>query len=219
MEENEFKVKEMNEVEIVLEEEEDDDKHGILFLFFRRHGGKLYMALLVLAFLLLSVSIGVALRTIYDNSNDIYEPITSDFYITYHDVDGSRIDIINGYPMTDNEGMALDPYLFGIKSTGEVNIQYRIKIVEDDFSDSYLEKDRLIPNRLKYSIKDEEGNLLKKGSLGDSKDNIIYEGVIKAPDTEDFKLNLWMNENAQIDMQNKIFSGRIVVEYVQYLTE
>ncbi len=132
------------------------------------------------------------------------------------------IDGDKAQPMTSEEGLALTPYTFKLNNTGDIDVNYTIYL--DDVNE-YTPKDgvgteqvqnRMSDNFIRYSLNYTESSTTGLlNTTGTHPNRKLFTGSIKSKETKDFKLNLWIDENATNEVMGKIFAGKIRVEAIQ----
>lgn len=118
---------------------------------------------------------------------------------------GNAIQIANGYPVSDDEGQAQAPLTFTIENTSGANAKYELSIQED-------ETNTLSSQSLRYS-------LIKNGqetASGDLSDLLLNSNqLLSSKQTDTYELRIWIREDADNDIQGKIWNGKVQVTAVQ----
>lgn len=143
--------------------------------------GKIKFIMLTIILSLISLLIGYFVTLYIDKSNKSGEV---DVVVTYEDTDKYTENDIK--VMTQEEREKEWPYIFHIENKKDGKGLYKI----------YLNKleDNSIPfNKLNYSLY-LDSKLIKKGSLNDLVDNVLYKGEIKGNEKQEFKLYVWLLE-------------------------
>ena len=165
---------------------------------------------LILIVTLLSTSFGL-LRV----SDEIgtQKVIAGTFNINFED--GDTVKLENTAPMSDEEGMKTKSYDMKITNIGDVDALYTLKLEEDD---DVLEKDKLKPNQIKYSIKVGDEEWSEPRLLSTIQEQVLVkeqELNAKSNNKTNCNIRLWVDENVGNEGQNKIYKAKIVLEAVQ----
>lgn len=134
----------------------------------------------------------------------------------------NNIELDNAYPMTNEEGLETTPYTFTLKNTGSIDAKYEICL-------SVLKTSTLSDNMIKFAIRRQVGELesapmllseTKKLETVDNDNNEVYlysldEGTIDVGESIDYKLNLWVDYDANNEAMNKEMTAKIWVNGFQ----
>lgn len=134
----------------------------------------------------------------------------------------TNIELNNAYPMTNEEGLETKPYTFTLKNTGSIDAKYEICL-------SVLKTSTLSDNMIKFAIRRQVGELesapmllseTQKLETVDNDNNEVYlysldEGTIDVGESIDYKLNLWVDYDANNDAMNKEMTAKIWVNGFQ----
>ena len=125
------------------------------------------------------------------------------------DNEANAISLGSMYPTTDAKGKALTPFTFKLNNKDSSPVSYTIKLVGDS-------SNTLSTSKVKYYLT--QGSNIK-GPVLLSTGTTIYEGVINGKETLDFSLRLWLEINATVDEEGKVFNGHIEVSANQVINE
>lgn len=129
------------------------------------------------------------------------------------------ISLKNTVPMSDNKGMQTPEYTFTLTNDGTVESYYTIYL--DDIA-LEVDEQRMEDKFVKYALEKvtpSDGTttavptLLTASNVGGKR--ILDSGIIKAGETNSYKLQLWINSTATTDVMNTIFYGKLRVEATQ----
>ena len=155
---------------------------------------KLLLSLLVLVLL---VSIGKETYALFTNevSSIVQSYGTGTLKLSYSN---TNINLDNAYPLTDQEGMALNENTITITNIG--TLAYKFNVILDPSSDSTISSDLI-----RVSMDGENPATLSTDS------NIIIRDVILNPgSSRTFTIKLWINSNtSSSDILNKKFSASL----------
>lgn len=125
--------------------------------------------------------------------------------IVFHDKDGAFINIDKINPLTDSVGLSSKSYTFTIKNNLTEPVKYLVtlsddieKIVEDNCGDALIDK-----NYIKVSIK-EDGSKTQIYTLAQLQDNVLDKDKIKALDTKNYSVRVWVSRDIPIPAGTKL---------------
>lgn len=124
----------------------------------------------------------------------------------------NKIDLINTYPISNEEGLKLKPFSFTISNTCSLFSHYTInlEILKDSTLDGKFVATRV--NSEKIRTLDTFSH--STPTLNDSLDSyILAEGYLGSGDSIDYSVSLWMDENVTVDDDTfyKVLNSKIVV--------
>lgn len=126
---------------------------------------------------------------------------------------------LNGaYPTPDVTGLETEGYSFKISNTGNLNAQYKIRIVDDTemISEDGCASNLLDKAKIKVSINDGIPFLLDSKS---SSDYVVELSTIAPNNYKDYTIKIWIDENAGNEVLGKHYHGKIIVESVNLSTQ
>ncbi len=115
----------------------------------------------------------------------------------------SKSDIISlekVLPITDEEGRELEPYVFTIKNKGNIDYQFDVQLLSE--SDNTFS-----PEYIKLII--DNGEVTTLSALTESK--IMRDIILKANDSVDVSIRIWLDENTPNSEITKTFSSKLVI--------
>lgn len=128
--------------------------------------------------------------------------------------DNSSLEISedNAYPLSDETGRSLKPYVFTLKNMGPLT-SYNVKIINDDdkINEDGCGNNLLSNVSLRYQLI-RDGNIVSEKLLSNTTDNIIDTGAIANKEETVYELRIWIDKDAGIEIMNKHFHGKIQVE-------
>ena len=133
--------------------------------------------------------------------------------INYEESNMNKINLINAFPISDEEGMKQEPFEFKINNDGNLDATYKIRIVNDDnvIGKDGCENNLLDLNDIKISVNNETPIIL--GSLNKS-NYVIDEGIITKGESKGYNLKIWITDKAGNSSLNKHYHGKVVVDSV-----
>ena len=127
---------------------------------------------------------------------------------------GEGINLAGTVPMLDEVGMQTVPYHFTLTNNGDIDSAFTLYL-----NDVALEStETKMPNNvIKYNlVKDGVSkNLDLLSTLGTTR--VLDSGIIKAGESYEYDLRLWLDENATLDVAGSVFKGKIRVEASQLM--
>lgn len=149
--------------------------------------------------------------------NDEYNAFKEDdfeiSYVANENGYGDILSLVDKVPISDSEGIQLEPYRFSVMNLGNKEKNFKLKI---DLDQSIIEEDGCINNLLstsyiKYKIDNQSPKILK---VTESKDYEIYTSseTIMPGSSEIHELRIWIDENSPEVVKNKHFHAKVNVE-------
>ena len=147
------------------------------------------------------------LQLLDENDNDITKQQNA----------GYSINLENQVPISDEEGLQTQEFIFKLKNSGTISAKYTIYL--DDIA---LEEgeERLLDQYVRYSLtkngsSDEAKDLT---NIGENPNRKLTSGVIKKDTTNTYTLKVWIDEDADNGAMDKVFSTILRVEGSQYIS-
>ena len=136
------------------------------------------------------------------------------FKLDFVEQENSNISILEGYPISDEDGKKLTPYTFKITNDCEAKARYTIRLEIDQVSTM---KEQYIKSMLNNgSIKRVSDLKVTEPSLTNTKSSyILEEKVINGKSEEEYELRLWIDGSVTSDnkeVMNQTFQGKITIE-------
>jgi len=177
----------------------------------RKTKNKYYVKILLVIVFLVAIISGVsyAFYTLTVGGNKKVEMTAGTFNIQF--TDGNAVNISQGIPMTDNEGLADNDNIttFSITNTGDIAASYSIALEEVDIDSNTMDK-----KWIKYSLREKDGDWSTPQSL--SNGLLLRNNLYLEPgETVNYELKIWLAYEAPNDIQGKKFSAKVVVNAIQ----
>lgn len=178
-----------------------------------KYNTKSWIIILVTVLLLITVlSTSYAVFTVRNVGKKTYLLTvgTLDFKISNED---NSIRLFNAYPMSDSDGKQLTPYVFTLTNTGTLKEYYKVSLVLDEEKrNDCTDCEFLDSNKIRFSLSIDGTN----NSVRTLSDNTVLDvGSLEKGEERNYKLNLWLGEDATIEEENKYYYGKIKVEASQ----
>ena len=119
----------------------------------------------------------------------------------------NTIDLKNAVPMTDQEGMNTESYVFSVNNTGSLDAKYDISLEEN--SNNTLDR-----KYVKYSIKEGDGEWSSPALLSTGL-NLKTSRSLGSGATDSYEIKIWLDENATNEVQGKTYGAKVVINAVQ----
>lgn len=119
----------------------------------------------------------------------------------------NTIDLKNAVPMTDQEGMNTESYVFSVNNTGSLDAKYDISLEEN--SNNTLDR-----KYVKYSIKEGDGEWSSPALLSTGL-NLKTGRSLGSGATDSYEIKIWLDENATNEVQGKTYGAKVVINAVQ----
>ncbi len=133
--------------------------------------------------------------------------------VSFHETEGSVINLNNAYPMTEIQGQKTKPYSFTITNTGTINSNYTVKLVEDTTASNVT----LSKGKINFSFKKDTGSYSAPKLLSaiSASGLTIDTGSLAPQGTVTYELKLWIDEKAGTEVQGQTYKAKISVDSVQ----
>ena len=108
--------------------------------------------------------------------------------------------------MSDAKGTQTQKYIFRLKNEGSSPIKYDMfidKIIPD-------QTEELQDKVLRYKLVNNGVETI--GNLNDLEDRKIESGIINAESVNNYTLQVWINKDAENDVMNKTFVGKLRIQ-------
>lgn len=194
-----------------------------------RKGNKIFKHQLVItSILVLAVVVSIiggsfAIFSSKSTSGEYNVLKSGDLEISYVDTGSGYGDILslNGsYPISDSEGLSGSYYRFSVENRGDVALNYRIKIEDDEaiINEDGCSNNLLDHSNIKFFFGSNPDPSTDTGTvLGDVTNNVVY--VSSTPllpgNQQIHEIRLWIKSDAPNSVLGKHFHGKVVVESVQ----
>ena len=119
----------------------------------------------------------------------------------------NTIDLKNAVPMTDQEGMNTESYVFSVNNTGSLDAKYDISLEEN--SNNTLDR-----KYVKYSIKEVDGEWSSPALLSTGL-NLKTGRSLGSGATDSYEIKIWLDETATNEVQGKTYGAKVVINAVQ----
>ena len=164
----------------------------------------LILSLVIMVFILVGFSYAFLKTSFFANKDNILK--VGKLALNLDESSGNEINVTDGSPMTDEEGIAQDNYFsFTLTNNGKIASSYTIYL-EDQPIDS--NDTRVTSSYVHYSLeKDGFNNVARKLSS----DQVIGSGIISSDQTINYKLRLWFAADIAAEEENRVFKTKIKI--------
>ena len=164
----------------------------------------LILSLVIMVFILVGFSYAFLKTSFFANKDNILK--VGKLALNLDESSGNEINVTDGSPMTDEEGIAQDNYFsFTLTNNGKIASSYTIYL-EDQPIDS--NGTRVTSSYVHYSLeKDGFNNVARKLSS----DQVIGSGIISSDQTINYKLRLWFAADIAAEEENRVFKTKIKI--------
>ena len=136
-----------------------------------------------------------------------------------------NLDLINGYPMPDSEGLLRNPIEFNIENAGtQKALDITLKLVNDtEAQDNCVIEGTNTPctalsaNKIRYAYKINNGSYSTPANLGEN-NNIIFNDLIDPQEVMKVSLVIWIDKEAGNEIQGSYFYGNLVITGEKHVT-
>ena len=123
-------------------------------------------------------------------------------------VEGNTINLVDTYPLTDSEGLALDGYDFTLQNTGTASVDYVIYLDNVEIESPDVKLDEMY---LKYSLdkNDSVGTAEYLETLGEDGSRILDQGTLASDETNSYVLRVWPTVEIDGDFGGQVWKGKL----------
>lgn len=123
-------------------------------------------------------------------------------------VEGNTINLVDTYPLTDSEGLALDGYDFTLQNTGTASVDYVIYLDNVEIESPDVKLDEMY---LKYSLdkNDSVGTAEYLETLGEDGSRILDQGTLASDETNSYVLRIWPTIEVDGDFGGQVWKGKL----------
>lgn len=187
----------------------------------KKHG-KLKLIILVLSVLVLMLLIVFLVgKTFaffqYAKKGDTVNVITiRGLAVTVDPSTEEALNLVNVYPEYDSDGLKSDPFIFTVTNTSSSNIDYSIKVLndEDKQNNCYIDQAETeacitLPYQyIKYAYSINDGAYSQPQNLSS---NSIYSETISSNSSTKISIKVWIDSTAPNSIQGNVFFGKIII--------
>lgn len=170
--------------------------------------------IILVTILLLGISYAWLTLTLNGTKTNVLKSGTLSLILDETMGEGIRVD--SAVPMYDSTGMRQTPYRFSLKNDGTLDSEYTIYLDDLALGEGQT---RAPDSAFKYNLtKDNQmasRDLLS--ILGVNPNRVLDAGKIKAGQTINYELRLWVDENVTSDLTGQRFFGTLRVEAMQVI--
>jgi hypothetical protein len=136
--------------------------------------------------------------------------INSNICFTTSFIKDNDINLDDQFMMTDSDGAKLTPYTFTITNTCSVAIEYQVNMEVLNTTTADL-------SYIRTKLNDEPSVILKRyATVAPTMDDVsssykLTSDYIEAGEQLTYNLRLWINQDANDDIQNKTFSAKVAI--------
>lgn len=130
--------------------------------------------------------------------------------------DDDALNLENAYPVSDDEGLNLTPFVFKMTNNSSADIRYQIQIAVDDDKMSNCKNEdgtscqALTTDYIKFSYKKDDGSYSLPQKLSSVNDT-LSSGIISGNQTITSSIIIWIDEEAGNEIMNHYFFGKLII--------
>ena len=123
-------------------------------------------------------------------------------------IEGNTINLVDTYPLTDSDGLALDGYDFTLQNTGTASVDYVIYLDNVEIESPDVKLDEMY---LKYSLdkNDSVGTAEYLETLGEDSSRILDQGTLASDETNSYVLRIWPTIEVDGDFGGQVWKGKL----------
>ena len=167
----------------------------------------------ILGVTIISLGSAYAVFTSVSKSADYNVIKVGTLNIDFGEDSSNTINLRGHYPMSDEEGLKLKPYVFTITNTGTLAADYEVFIQDDQdmINQDNCSSNQLNKDYIRYKL--DTGSPANLSSIAGSNYKIAT-GSLEAGGSVTYTLYVWIREGVGNDVLNKHYHGKIVVNGV-----
>ena len=167
----------------------------------------------ILGVTIISLGSAYAVFTSVSKSEDYNVIKVGTLNIDFGSDSSNTIDLTGQYPMSDEEGLKLTPYVFTITNTGSLTADYEVFIQDDTdmINQDNCSGNQLNKDYIRYKL--DTGSPANLSSIAGSNYKIAT-GSLEPGGSVTYTLYVWIREGVGNDVLNKHYHGKIVVNGV-----
>lgn len=122
--------------------------------------------------------------------------------------EGNTINLVDTYPLTDSEGLALDGYDFTLENTGTASVNYVIYLDDIEIESPDVKLDDMY---LKYSLdkNDSKGYADYLETLGEDGSRVLDQGTLDSSEENSYVLRVWPTVDIDGDFGGQVWKGKL----------
>lgn len=136
---------------------------------------------------------------------------------------GDILSLNGAYPVSDATGLQNDSYRFNITNTGNVAVDYRIRIENDEaiVQEDGCGSNLMDFNNIKYTFDYSTSNPVTPAILGEQTDHVVYDSVVanqpglQPGDSRIHEIKVWIKDSAGNEVLGQHFHGKVIIETIQ----
>lgn len=173
---------------------------------------KTVIALAAALVLLIGGSFAWLTLTLTGTKNNVIKAGT--LSLTLDDTTTEGINITEGVPVSDTTGLATTAYEFTLQNNGTIPSDFTIYLDDVALEDG---ETRMNDKYIKYSLIKDDGTPVTAllNTLGENPNRTLTTGNITAGTTNNYKLRLWIDSDADNAVMGTVFRGKIRIEASQ----
>ena len=123
-------------------------------------------------------------------------------------IEGNTINLVDTYPLTDSEGLALEGYDFTLENTGTAAVDYAIYLDNIEITSPDVKLDDMY---LKYSLDKNsiKGNADYLNNLGVDGSRLLDQGTLGSNEQNSYVLRVWPTIEIDGDFGGQVWKGKL----------
>lgn len=164
----------------------------------------------ILGVTIVSLGSAYAVFTSISKSSDYNVIKVGTLNIDFGEDSNNTINLSGQYPMTDEEGLKLTPYVFTVTNTGTLTADYEVFIQDDQdmINQDGCSSNQLNKDYIKYKLDTGSPTVLSTIAGSNYK---IASGSLNPGGSVTYTLYVWIKDGVGNDVLNKHYHGKIVV--------
>lgn len=168
----------------------------------------------IFAVTIVMISSAFAIFSSIDKTKDANTLTVGTLNVSFSDNENGMGNIINlngAYPESDSDGLKEEPYSFKLTNSGNVDVGYKIKILDDRdmIKEDGCENNLLDKNNIRVSVDGKDAFTL---SNTEGNDFVVETGYLSAGKSKEYSIRIWLSDESGNEVLGRHYHGKIVIE-------
>ena len=168
----------------------------------------------IFAVTIVMISSAFAVFSSIDKTKDANTLTVGTLNVAFSDNENGMGNIINlngAYPEPDSDGLKEEPYSFKLTNSGNVDVGYKIKILDDKdmIKEDECENNLLDKNNIRVSVDGKDAFTL---SNAEGNDYVVETGYLSAGQNKEYSIRIWLSDESGNEVLGRHYHGKIVIE-------
>ena len=129
----------------------------------------------------------------------------------------NEVTLVNAIPQSDDKGMQNESFNFKVSNTGSVDSKFKIYLDDTPLSSGTRISDSVIKYSITGGTTSTGAKYMNSNYVGKRRE--IASGTLKAGESADYQLRIWIAEEATVEISGQNFLAKIGIEGNQFNEE